>query len=239
MRCRSVFFTLLLSVLPVCSGFGADQDSEKLKQSFEDDLQYYHRVLEGSGREAKIEYLEELIRRYRAQGLEEMYLIHAKDAVAQLKQGPEEPSQIASVPEEPMLPKTAEKWYVGPRIGVSPFTGLLGIEAQREHLAFFAGLAPRFGMRYYFRFPKHSWFVGAIYSHYSYEEKQGAVLQNKTFTETGPGGGFRWRWGTGWDLELAMALLQVKEEDAATPFTRSKVKKSTVIFPGVSFGYSF
>ena len=62
-----------------------------------------------------------------------------------------------------------EDWFIGPRVGfVSPFTGLVGIEAQRKHFSLSAGMPGTYGAKYYFSFPKHSWYVGLYMVRYHY-----------------------------------------------------------------------
>lgn len=136
-----------------------------------------------------------------------------------------------------------EQWYIGPRIGISPFTAVVGIEAQRRHIAVSAGIPGTYGLKYYFSFPKHSWFLGVCMTRYNIrfddvEFEEGAPYDHKTVRREGGGGGYRWRWKNGWDLELALAVTTVRDT-AEYQGRQTLTWSGASLFPGLSFGYSF
>jgi hypothetical protein len=141
--------------------------------------------------------------------------------------------EIKKSPEEDL-------WYVGPRIGYSPFTGIIGLEIQYRHMALTFGGPGNAGVKYYFSFPKHSWFVGGFYSQYdsdNEETKEGITYTDSNTIEGGIAGGYRWRWGSGWDLSLCLGIAYGEEE-----LTNSYYKRTETYIgfrPGVIFGYSF
>ncbi|HEX9758128.1 MAG TPA: hypothetical protein VGB26_10045 [Nitrospiria bacterium] len=141
---------------------------------------------------------------------------------------PDEPD-----PFEPEFEK--EEWYIGPRLGYSPFTSIVGLEIQHRHFALSLGFPPKVGFKYYFKPYRHSWFVGGSFSYYKTDTKD--FSGDKTETEGGGGGGFRWRWGTGWDFSISLSVLYGEEKEK----TGSLVKKNNYIGlrPGITVGYSF
>ncbi len=137
-----------------------------------------------------------------------------------------------------------ENWYIGPRVGiVSPFTGLVGIEAQWKHFAVCSGMPGTYGAKYYFSFPKHSWYVGLYMVRYNYspesvQYEEGHPYDKKKIRRNGFGGGYRWRWGSGWDLDLSLGVGTIK--DIYTYQGIDSIKWSgTDIRGGPTFGYSF
>lgn len=132
-------------------------------------------------------------------------------------------------------------WYIGPRIGLSFYTGIIGIEVQHHHLAFGVGLPGNIGVKYYVKPDGHSWFLGAYYMHFetasSDFEYAPGYDGDTTWDEGGLGGGYRWRWGTGWDLSLSFAGAYGERKERSGPAER--IEKFIGIRPGVTFGYSF
>jgi hypothetical protein len=145
----------------------------------------------------------------------------------------------------PLRADQGENWYIGPRVGfVSPFTGLVGIEAQRKHFALSAGMPGTYGAKYYFSIPNHSWYVGLYMVRYNYTPESvqysdhGYPYDTKKVRRNGVGGGYRWRWGSGWDLDLSVGVESVK--DTAKYKGIETVRWSgTGIRGGPTFGYSF
>ena len=62
-----------------------------------------------------------------------------------------------------------ENWYIGPRIGISPYTGIIGLEIQNRHFALSLGFPTTVGLKYYFKPYGHSWFVGPRFLHMDIE----------------------------------------------------------------------
>jgi hypothetical protein len=127
-----------------------------------------------------------------------------------------------------------EDWYIGPRIGISWYTGIIGLEIQHHHFAFTAGIPEVLGVKYYLKPDGHSWFVGGHFMNYSFKKDSG---DKKRVTEGGAGFGYRWRWGTGWDLDLHFGLAYGEEKE--TIGLSEITTKYLGIRPGISMGYSF
>ncbi|MBK8871262.1 MAG: DUF3575 domain-containing protein [Elusimicrobia bacterium] len=138
----------------------------------------------------------------------------------------------------------AENWYIGPRVGfVSPFTGILGFEIQRRHFALCAGLPGTYGAKYYFSFPRKSWYVGLYVTRFNYtpetvEYEEGVPYDKKMVRRQGVGGGYRWRWGSGWDLDLSLGVGTVKDT-AEYRGVETLRWTGTDIKAGPTIGYSF
>ncbi|GAB6095106.1 hypothetical protein JCM14469_13580 [Desulfatiferula olefinivorans] len=133
-----------------------------------------------------------------------------------------------------------ENWFIGPRIGLSAFTGLVGAEIQYRNVALSFGIPECVGLKYYFSVPKHSWFIGGYFSKWDLtddETKDGIKYTEQTNTEGGFGGGYRWRWGSGWDLSLSLAIAYGQEELSNT--TALRTERFIGIRPGITAGYSF
>lgn len=138
----------------------------------------------------------------------------------------------------------SENWYIGPRVGIiSPFTGIIGIEAQWRHFAVGAGMPGTYGAKYYFRFPKHSWYLGAYMVKYNHklesvQYEQGHPYDKEKIRRKGVGGGYRWRWKNGWDLDLSLGLGVIKD---VSEYRGQDVIywEGTDIRGGPTFGYSF
>lgn len=132
-------------------------------------------------------------------------------------------------------------WRVGPRIGFSAHTGIIGIEAQHRHIAFAAGLPGNIGLKYYIRPEGPSWFMGGHYIHFKSETSDFQYAPgyegDTTWTEGGLDGGYRWRWGSGWDLSLSLALLSAEKKERSGPAVRTT--RYFGIRPSIAFGYSF
>ncbi|MBL0350214.1 MAG: hypothetical protein IPP68_07560 [Elusimicrobia bacterium] len=132
---------------------------------------------------------------------------------------------------------SSEQWFIGPRIGLSGFTGFIGLETQRNHWGFALGFPYTIGLRYYFQIPKHSWFTGAFQrTYYSYYDSPTGLSKENKYHENGIGGGHRWRWKSGWDLELDFTVGYGTEQELI-----GLRRKGTYLSlrPGIAFGYSF
>ena len=125
-----------------------------------------------------------------------------------------------------------EAWFIGPRIGLSPYTGILGVELQYKHAALTAGWPKSIGLKYYFVDSGHSGFIGGSFKRYSFVDRYN---RNVTQTQFGGGPGYRWRWGSGWDLSMSVSFLYLIEGYEGVALD----EKGLVIFPGITFGYSF
>src|SRR5688572_10990186 len=79
-RFLGLFAGCLFLVLPISA-----DNQERLQKSFEGDMAYYHRAFKSSSRDAKIEFMEQVIEKFRRMHIEEIYLIPAKDELDRLQ----------------------------------------------------------------------------------------------------------------------------------------------------------
>lgn len=127
-----------------------------------------------------------------------------------------------------------DQWYIGPRVGVSMFIGFFGIEVQKGHFAITGGIPYRLGAKYYFASYGHSPFIGAFYSNYGYDDDDGDDID---VSEGGIGGGYRWRWRDAWEIELNLTAVYIERKEEELFYTETEEK--IILFPGITFGYSF
>lgn len=133
-----------------------------------------------------------------------------------------------------------EDWYIGPRIGISPFTGVIGLEIQYHNFALSGGIPGNVGLKYYFKPDGHSLFLGGYFLHFKNDSNDlpyGGFDGDTTWTEGGLGFGHRWRWGSGWDLSLCAAIAYGEKEETTGPAWRKT--KYIGFRPGIAVGYSF
>jgi hypothetical protein len=141
--------------------------------------------------------------------------------------------------------KEGEDWYIGPRIGLSFFTGIVGAELQSGHIALdvmskesgidtLSGIDIGGGIKYYGHpWKSANWFgVGGLkgsYRHYS---------EDSEITILGFMAGYRWRSGGGWDFSLGGGFGQYTRR-----FTNDwrKGEEEVYLVPmiEIAFGYSF
>jgi len=137
--------------------------------------------------------------------------------------------------------QSMKEWYIGPRIGLSWYTGLLGLELQHRHVALAGGLPGNIGLKYYINPHGHSLFFGGYFMQFTAETSDLPVYlgsEGETqFTEGGFGGGYRFFWNSGWNVSVSIALSFGKEEERNGPMWRDTYYIGTR--PGVAAGYSF
>ena len=136
--------------------------------------------------------------------------------------------------------RTDQTWYVTPKIGYSLFTGILGLEVQRDHWAFDAGYFPSGGVRFYFKPQGHSWFTGVYGSGYGYDDNEtidGIAYTHKSAIQGGAAGGYRWFWRSRWSLELGLAIGY--GETRWTNAYVERIEKGIRVNPLLTAGFSF
>lgn len=117
------------------------------------------------------------------------------------------------------------------------------MEIQRKHFALCAGMPGTYGAKYYFSFPRKSWYVGLYMMRYNYtpekvEYEEGVPYDKKKVRRQGMGAGYRWRWGSGWDLDLSLGVGTVNDT-AEFHGVETLRWTGTDIKAGPTFGYSF
>ena len=147
-------------------------------------------------------------------------------------------SSYALCAEPPATPQE-KNWFVGPRIGASPYTGLIGLEFQFKHISLGVGWlsdGEAYGIRYYFSPQKDSWYLGSYlwrmekryydyYNLYNYDNIKKSRL--------GLGGGYRWRWDSGWNVSIGVSF--AKNNDNYYSSNDNKFW----FMPELAIGYSF
>ena len=126
-------------------------------------------------------------------------------------------------------------WTMSPVVGLSVFTGLLGVEVQRGSFAFTTGFPGfRAGFRWYLRDPTRSWFVGPVFDRPTTRTDPVTGVK-ETLGGFAIGVGYRWRSGTDGIFELGGAIGQKYEE------TRPRLTRMETFhkFPLIGIGYSF
>jgi hypothetical protein len=145
----------------------------------------------------------------------------------------------------PLMAVAGDKdWFIGPRAGISVFTGLLGAEAQYRNWALDAGYPAggtiTGGIRYYLRPYSHSWFAGAFGESDRYgglNTIDGVTYNRFLEFEAGAAGGYRWFWGHRWIIELGLGMgyRQERWSNASDHHAENFLTVAPVIAAGVSF----
>ena len=150
---------------------------------------------------------------------------------------------------ETVEPENSEEWFIGPRIGLSTFTGLVGIEVQRKQFGFSIGLladGEACGLRYYFSPQGPSWYLGPFlmlseeeYSGNFYATSETRETIVETMMDVGIGAGYRWRWGSGWDLSIGGGVAYWAKEEKGDTTGHTADSSGLWFIPELAFGYSF
>ena len=131
--------------------------------------------------------------------------------------------------------------YVIPKVGISAFTGVLGLEVQYKHFALDVGFPASGGLRYYARPSRHSWFGGIYGMGFGYdhdETRDGVAYDHASMIQAGVGGGYRWLWRDRWSLELGLAIGNGKER-WSNRYGQSTERTATFLWPVAAFGIAF
>jgi len=118
---------------------------------------------------------------------------------------------------EPPLSRVMQDWHVTPRVGLSwAFTGSIGVELQREHVALDVGYFPASdgdfwmgGLKIYSNPSSHGWYLGACWgrAHYDTDEKDEIHMVYGMLV------GHRWCWPNRWDVSLGIGIGAWQYED--------------------------
>ena len=134
----------------------------------------------------------------------------------------------------------SDRLRVGPHVGFSPYTGLIGAEFQKGHMGFTLGIPLSAGIRYYFDENGYRWFLGAHAMYYSIEDdetKDGVRYEEKDSTFAGLGFGYKWRWKNHWDLTLNLSVAYYRER--LTNDSVERTDEYIAVLPGITIGYTF
>lgn len=129
-----------------------------------------------------------------------------------------------------------EAAYIGPKIGVSFYTGLAGLEAQFGHISLCAGTigdGAAGGVKYYFDKARSSWYLGVCGWNNPGDDSEDEEESSTSFF--GFGLGYRWRGGDGWDFALGSGIGRKQEEEDED----SETTDQTFPVIDLAFGYSF
>ncbi len=128
-------------------------------------------------------------------------------------------------------------------LGISPFIGLLGMEAQIGKHAIGIGLPASVSYRYYSSPYRDTMFFGVYYRSYSFddvnEKVDGIRYSDLKRTHIGIGIGYRWQWQSGWNISTSISFEHYDEEYSNPGQGRRRTEKGTIPFPGINGGYKF
>lgn len=137
--------------------------------------------------------------------------------------------------------------YFNVLFGLSPFSGLLGLEYQKGNDAFGFGLPGRVSYRYYFKPYEDTKFWGVYLGKYSLDggesnktySFEGVNYSNVDRAYVGAGVGYRWQWPSGWNTSVSIAI-EYSDDDYSNPATGQFATDSGLYpFPGINAGYKF
>ena len=143
----------------------------------------------------------------------------------------EKPTKQMEIVKKDRLSKKG--WFISPRVGLSLYSIITGIEIQIPHIAFDAGMTvigegvgPIFGFKYYFSSKGNSWFLGSNFSGYEKYSQQ----ERDVFYAIGLVAGYHWLWSSGWNITLGAGLVHEAYK---------KTEAKTIPVPEFAIGYSF
>lgn len=137
--------------------------------------------------------------------------------------------------------------YFNVLFGISPFSGILGVEFQKGNNAFGIALPDRISYRYYFKPYQDTKFWGLYLGKYNLDGKDtnktynhnGINYSNVGRSYVGAGIGYRWQWPSGWNTSVSIAL-EYSDDEYSNPSTSQSATDSGVFpFPGLNAGYKF
>ena len=95
-----------------------------------------------------------------------------------------------------------------PKLGVSPFVGVLGLEAKYKKIALSIGFPTTVSVKYYQNPDDDSWYVGAFNSSFKNSEfddyEDGIYFDEYERKFYGVGFGYMWLWQSQWNLSLGL-----------------------------------
>lgn len=137
----------------------------------------------------------------------------------------------------------AEDPHLNVILGISPFVGIVGIEAQKKEHALAIGIPARIAYRYFPNPYGDTKFFGGYLGRYSIDDYdkgfEGVRYKEFETTYVGLGVGYRWQWKNGWNLNLSIALEYAKREYGNPGMFQSATEKIVYPFPGINVGYKF
>jgi len=137
--------------------------------------------------------------------------------------------------------------YFNVTIGISPFTGVLGFEAQKKNHSVSIGLPDRISYRYYSNPYQDTKFWGLYLGGYSLSESDtnkkyslnGVNYSDVERSYIGVGAGYRWQWPSGWNVSASIAIEYFDEKYSDATSTLSDTDSGLFPFPGINVGFKF
>lgn len=127
------------------------------------------------------------------------------------------------------------------KLGLSPYTGLLGVEIQKGKWSLGLGVPGNLSVKHYMHENKDSVFYGVYWNQYkdnSYDDyEQGAYFDSYERKSYGVGAGYIWIWESGWNVSTGVSVSEFEKQYANSDF---KLTKDGVrIELELSAGYKF
>ncbi len=127
------------------------------------------------------------------------------------------------------------------KLGLSPYTGLLGVEIQKGKWSLGLGVPGNVSLKRYMHANDDSVFYGVYWNQYkdnSYDDyEQGAYFDSFERKSYGIGAGYIWLWESGWNVSTGLSVSEFEKEYTNSDF---KLTKDGVrIELELSAGYKF
>lgn len=127
------------------------------------------------------------------------------------------------------------------KLGVSPYTGLLGVEIQKGKWSLGLGVPGNLSIKRYMHANEDSVFYGVYWSQYkdnSYDDyEQGAYFDSYERKSYGVGAGYIWLWVSGWNVSTGLSVGEFEKQYSNSNFTLTE--DGIRIDLELSVGYKF
>lgn len=128
-----------------------------------------------------------------------------------------------------------------PKFGVSPFVGVLGVEARFDHFALGLGIPTSLSLKYYVNADDDSWYIGVFNQRYTDSEfddfEEGIFFNEYERRFYGIGFGYFWIWPSSWSLSLGLGI--GPHEETYKISNQQLVKESDFVSLELNVGYTF
>lgn len=125
-------------------------------------------------------------------------------------------------------------------VGLSPYSGVVGLEYQIDHYAVGFGMLGSLNLKRYTNPNTHGSFIGVGVGRYKFNVdflKGNDYYDEYTSAFMVFGGGYRWLWESGVNLEASLSVISANEKYHKGYYEGSN--NVTLLYPGISLGYAF